>query len=246
MRLLEVQTELLKTQSNVTSIMNSLQQALNSPTNNNDKVQPIKGLNLGCGTNILKGWLNTDISGQSPIIYLDAGKPFPFKDNYLDYIFSEHMFEHLTYESGKLMLRECYRTLKPGGVLRLTIPALEFLIKLYNESETELHQQYARWSLQQFAPQMYADCVKRGKSVPMAMIMNNFMRFWGHQMIYDFPLLEAMLTDVGFLDIKRCEAGQSDHVSLRGLEHHGDVIPKWANELESMTVEAAKPSLSRK
>ena len=202
---------------------------------------PIKALHLGCGTNLLEGWLNTDIIAHGSIMALDASRQFPIEDRALDFIFTEHMFEHLSYESGKSMLHECYRTLKPGGVLRLTMPALEFLIKLYNEPETELHQRYARWSLQQFAPQMYADRVKRGNSMSMAMIMNNFMRFWGHQMIYDFPLLEAMLTDIGFLDIKRCEAGRSDLPFLRGLEHHGDVIPKWANDLESMTIEATKP-----
>ena len=202
---------------------------------------PVKALHVGCGTNLLEGWLNTDIIAHGSIMALDASRTFPIDDSSLDFIFSEHMFEHLTYESGKMMLRECYRTLKPGGILRLTMPTLEFLINLYNEPEKELHQQYARWSLQQFAPQMYADCIKRGNSLPMAMIVNNFMRFWGHQMIYDFPLLEAMLTDIGFLDIKRCEAGRSDLPFLRGLEHHGDVIPKWANDLESMTIEATKP-----
>ncbi len=206
------------------------------------KDMPIKALHLGCGTNLLEGWLNTDINAHGSIMELDASLPFPIKDCSLDFIFSEHMFEHLTYESGKAMLRECYRTLKPGGVLRLTMPTMEFLIKLYNEPGSELHQRYARWSLQQFAPQMYADCIKRGKSLPMAMIVNNFMRFWGHQMIYDFPLLKAILTDVGFLEVKRYEVGQSDHPFLRGLEHHGDVIPKWANDLESTTIEATKPT----
>ena len=202
----------------------------------------IKALHLGCGTNLLEGWLNTDIIAHSSIMALDASRPFPIDDRSLDFIFSEHMFEHLTYESGKTMLSECYRTLKPGGILRLTMPTLEFLIKLYNEPEKELHQQYARWSLQQFAPQMYADCVKRGNSMPMAMIVNNFMRFWGHQMIYDFPLLEAMINDIGFIDVKKCLKGQSEHPFLCGLEHHGDAIPQWANDLESMTIEATKPT----
>ena len=62
---------------------------------------PIKALHLGCGNNILKGWLNTDITTYDNISYLNAEHPFPIEDNTLDYIFSEHMFEHLTYESGK-------------------------------------------------------------------------------------------------------------------------------------------------
>ena len=138
------------------------------------------------------------------------------------------------------MLRECYRTLKLGGVLRLTMPTLDFLIKLYNKPDDELYQQYAHWSLQLFAPQMYADFASRNEKLPMALVVNNFMRFWGHQMIYNFSLLHAMLEQAGFTNIKECPAGSSEHPYLQGLEHHGDVIPKWANDLESMTIEAEK------
>ena len=74
----------------------------------------------------------------------------------------------------------------------------------------------------------------------MALVVNNFMRFWGHQMIYNFSLLHAMLEQAGFTNIKECPAGSSEHPYLQGLEHHGDVIPKWANDLESMTIEAEK------
>lgn len=205
---------------------------------------PIKALHLGCGENILRGWLNTDLYGHGTVSQLDASEPFPLESNTLDYIFSEHMFEHLPYERGKGMLKECYRTLKPGGVLRLTIPTLDFLIKLYNEPYKEEHQQYARWSLQQFAPQMYVDSVQQYKCIPMALVLNNFMHLWGHQMIYDISLLCKMLESVGFENVKKCPIGSSEHPLLRGVEHHGDVIPKWANELESVSVEAIKDNIN--
>ena len=199
-----------------------------------------KALHLGCGSNVLKGWLNTDRNACGTVMYMDASKPFPFATSTFDYIFSEHMFEHLSYENGKDMLKECYRTLKPGGILRLTMPTLDFLIRLYNEPSKEIHQRYAHWSLQQYAPQMYADFVCKGREIPMAFVVNNFMHFWGHQMIYNVVVLRSMLEDVGFTNIVECSIGQSEHPYLQGLEHHGDIIPKWANELESMTVEATK------
>lgn len=204
------------------------------------RTMPVKALHIGCGSNILEGWVNTDIKAGDTVAYLDAAAPFPLPNRTLDYIFSEHMFEHMPYEKGKRMLEECYRTLKPGGVLRLTMPTLDFLVRLYNEPDNELHQQYAHWSLQQYAPQMYADFMLERRKLPMALVVNNFMRFWGHRMIYNFSLLRSMLENIGFEDIKECVAGYSEHPYLRGLEHHGDVIPKWANELESMTVEAVK------
>lgn len=201
---------------------------------------PIKALHLGCGNNILKGWLNTDITTYDNISYLNAEHPFPIEDNSLDYIFSEHMFEHLTYESGKSMLQECYRTLKYGGVLRLTTPSLDFLMTLYHEPQKKKHQDYARWSLQQFAPQIYADFNNGDNELPMAFVINNFMHFWGHQMIYNYSLLYKMLEKSGFKNIKECPIGSSEHPYLCCLEHHGNVIPFWANEMESMAIEASK------
>lgn len=45
-------------------------------------------LQIGCSKNVLKGWLNTDISLRCVHgIYLDAGKPFPFKDASFNYVF---------------------------------------------------------------------------------------------------------------------------------------------------------------
>ena len=67
-----------------------------------------KKLHLGAGSNSLRGWLNSDIhpSLSSDVIYLDATKTFPFKDCIFDYVFSEHMIEHVTYLEGLNMLRE--------------------------------------------------------------------------------------------------------------------------------------------
>lgn len=201
---------------------------------------PHKKLHIGCGPNILEGWLNTDANPGKGAFYMDAGQPFPFSDSTFDFIFSEHLFEHLTYEAGKSMLEECHRVLKSGGVLRLTMPSLEFLIKLYNEPQKEEHQRYAAWSLQQYAPKMYADFAAGGRPLPMAFVVNNFMRLWGHQMLYDRSSLHTMLERSGFKNITAQQNGMSKYVQLCGVECHGRIIPDWANRLESMTVEAEK------
>ena len=41
-----------------------------------------KKLHLGASNSVLAGWLNTDVIPVQPgVIYLDATRPFPFKDN---------------------------------------------------------------------------------------------------------------------------------------------------------------------
>ena len=87
----------------------------------------MRKLNLGCGGNVLDGWINSDVNPiSSDVIHLNVGNEFPFNDNEFDYIFSEHMIEHKPYEVGSSSLKECYRVLKPRGVVRVSTPDLAF------------------------------------------------------------------------------------------------------------------------
>lgn len=199
-----------------------------------------KGLQLGCGSNILAGWLNTDKSRTQGAEQLDASQRFPVDDETFHYVFAEHLFEHLSYEDGKHMLSECFRVLKKGGILRLSLPLLEFLAKLYEDSLSPSSQRYALWSLQNNAPQQYADFANQGKPVPVSLVVNNFMHLWGHRMLYDRTTLCTMLQKAGFAEVRECAIGQSLCTDLCGLEHHGDVIPAWANAMETTCFEAIK------
>ena len=71
----------------------------------NDVVSEKIKLHLGCGKNMLPGWINTDFPPKKEnILELDATKKFPFEDNSIDYVFSEHMIEHISFEDGFLQL----------------------------------------------------------------------------------------------------------------------------------------------
>jgi len=92
----------------------------------------IRKLQIGAGRAPLEGWLNSDLHPRRKnIIFLDASAPLPFPDGAFDYIFSEHMIEHLSRDQGSHMLRECFRILKPGGKIRLSTPNLEAILRLY-------------------------------------------------------------------------------------------------------------------
>ncbi len=63
-----------------------------------------KKLHIGCCTNVLSGWLNSDISPQcSCVIRLAATGSYPFIDGTFDYIYSEHMIEHVSFKKGQQM-----------------------------------------------------------------------------------------------------------------------------------------------
>lgn len=99
-------------------------------------------LHLGCGGNYLAGWLNTDYYRDDKRSRLDVTKRFPFPDGSFDFAFSEHMIEHISYTDARTMISECFRVLKPGGVLRLSTPDFRFLIRLYTQPDTGVHRNY--------------------------------------------------------------------------------------------------------
>src|SRR5262245_5010551 len=90
-----------------------------------------KKLQLGAGPTTLPGWLCTDLAPTSvSMVHLDVTKPFPFENVVFDYIFSEHLIEHISWNDGAAMLRECHRVLKPGGIIRIATPDLAVLLDL--------------------------------------------------------------------------------------------------------------------
>lgn len=61
----------------------------------------------------------------------DISKHVPY--NSVDEIYACHCLEHVSRHHIKSTLNEWYKILKPGGVMRLSVPDLEQAIKLYNQ-----------------------------------------------------------------------------------------------------------------
>jgi predicted SAM-dependent methyltransferase len=190
-------------------------------------------LHIGCGEHLLPDWLNADLHPVSlNVLRLDATKRLPFSDNMFDYVFSECMIEHVPYRDGAHLLAECYRVLKPGGRLRIATPDLPFLIALYHRDKTELQREYIRWMTEVYIPYApYADDT---------FVINNYVRDWGHQFIYDEKTLRRAFERAGFSAIVTRELNDSEDVALRGLENETRMPPGFLR-LETLVVEGAKP-----
>ncbi len=193
---------------------------------------PVRKLHLGCGFNLLAGWLNSDLTGDGQKTFpLDATQPFPFPDNTFDFVYSEHMIEHIPFLQGAHMLAECRRVLRPGGKLRISTPDLAFVVALYQPEKTPLQKEYLQWSTQNFIP----DAEKPEDTF----VINNFVRAWGHQFIYDEKTLRRALEKAGFARTARCRLQESGDEALRGLENDTR-MPAGFLELESLVMEAVK------
>jgi len=192
----------------------------------------VRKLHLGCGWNLLPEWLNADsVPGGRRALYLDVRRPFYFEDEIFDYIFSEHMIEHISYSSGIKMLTECHRVLKPFGKIRISTPDLAFLIALHHPDKSPLQREYVIWANHTFVNDAIAN--------NDVFVINNFMRNWGHTFIYDENTLRSAMQKAGFSDITRHALGKSKDDALCNLENRNRV-PLQFLELETMTLEGIK------
>jgi predicted SAM-dependent methyltransferase len=81
--------------------------------------KPLK-IVLGAGPTEFRGWIQTDKELLDVTSPRDWGELF--EPASIDSVLSEHMLEHLTESEARIALRECYRYLKPGGLLRIAVP----------------------------------------------------------------------------------------------------------------------------
>jgi predicted SAM-dependent methyltransferase len=197
-------------------------------------------LHIGAGETLLEGWLNTDvrIHRLGRVVFLDARAPFPIPSGALAYVFSEHQFEHISEAEAARMLAECFRVLRPGGTLRLATPDSTWVDSLRQPVLSDEQHRYVAWmsaALGRAAPDVaavIAALLHGCGSEPGS----------GHQRLYSFDALQAMLERAGFVSVRRCVIGESTHAELRGVERHGAVV---GNEeivrLETLVVEADRP-----
>jgi len=198
------------------------------------RTHQIRKLQIGAGRLDYPGWLNTDIDPGPGEAYLDLTKRFPLPDQSVQYIFGEHVIEHLNYDDGLVMLRECYRVLAPGGKIRFATPNLLKYLQLFRDPKTPEIDNYLDAKIHWHGWPQTSD---RG-----TMILNMEMRSFGHEFLYDPRTLSNRLMEAGFRMIMQFPPGESDDPQLRGVEtRHKDARLRPMNDYESMVIQAVRP-----
>ena len=92
----------------------------------------VSRLNLGCGLRFHPDWTNLDVVSHHPSVRAhNVCESIPFDEASFDVVYHSHLLEHLTRTQADAFLRECRRVLKPGGTLRVVVPDLEQIARLY-------------------------------------------------------------------------------------------------------------------
>jgi predicted SAM-dependent methyltransferase len=168
-----------------------------------------KRLHLGCGIKFLEGWANIDFQSDGAVIGFDLTDRLPIDSNTIELIYSEHFIEHLTLSQATALLSECHRVLRSGAILRLSTPCLRKLIDEYLAGRT------SEW-----------EDVGWNPATPCQMV-NEGLRLWGHQFVYDAQELKRVLEAVGFSRVTKAAWRESTTPALRQLESrpfHGEII----------------------
>ncbi len=161
-------------------------------------LKEFSSINLGCGGQLLDGWLNCDWDdsksrGYTPaqhLLNIDLRLGLPLPQNSVDFIYSSHFLEHLTYEECLRLLQDCHAALRPGGTLRTVLPDQQKFMRAYCLNDKEFLADAVAGGMLDHMPEeqrYFADLLSR-----------SIFEFYTHKYVYDFENFSQLLSRAGF------------------------------------------------
>ena len=176
--------------------------------------QPKIRLHLGCGGERKAGWINIDLLGDPVDLAWNLASPLPFDSGSVAAIFHEHLLEHLPLRASDVFMQECYRVLRPGGILRVGVPVAGSLIRSYA------------------GDQSYLEELHPGR--PTALLAVQELFYWHrHCAMFDVETLDLLFRAGGFPDPHQREFGDTDLGQAPDTERR---------RAETLYMEARKPA----
>ena len=195
--------------------------------------QPVARVVLGPGEHYYPGWLHLDlIPNDNRIAWFDARAPLWLPEASMDYVFSEHMIEHIVYDEGVDLLMDIFRVLKPGGRTRIATPDLARTCALAADTRNVTQQNYVNFINQSFG----GDYNNRA-----SFVINNMFFTYNHAFVYDEITLSEAMERAGFTNITRYLPRSSDTPDLADKEMHHLLGHMWVEDYQTLVLEATKP-----
>jgi predicted SAM-dependent methyltransferase len=183
-------------------------------------------LHLGCGPRLLDGWINLDVAINPAIVSAKLPRGLKrFDGASAQFIYTSHFLEHLEYPGEATeFVSECYRILRPGGVLRIVVPGIEKIIAAYMCDDKDFFEiqaaQHPDWCTTKLEHLMYA-----------------LQQDGQHKYGYDFETMKKLLIMGGFTNIVRSDFNSNEFAELR-VDYRG-ITDNHGNHL-SLFVDAIK------
>lgn len=143
---------------------------------------------------------------------VDCRKRLPFKNNSVDFIYTGHFIEHLYYYQVVSLMKECRRILRPGGILRISIPDIKVLSEKYLNGDRDffvrLEDSNNKGDVLENIADLFVQHIYGYDSWSSPSFFGKIQRLFirGHLWMYDYESLSTILKRTGFSNIQRQEA----------------------------------------
>lgn len=160
-------------------------------------------LHIGSGALVIEGgWINIDMEDLPTVdISMNVLEGLPFKSNSVDMVYSEHFIEHLPRDGTKFFLAEALRVLKPGGVHRVLTPDIRNCVDVFLKGNFR----DVSWA-KEYGLESSAD------------YLNQTLRLWGHQYLFDQETLFKFADEAGYTDMTWEKLNESRFPDLAGID----------------------------
>lgn len=177
-------------------------------------------LHLGCGKRHIPGFVHIDAIDYPHVDHVATIDNLSFiGDDSVDLIYNCHVLEHFKRREVSKVLSEWKRVLKPGGILRISVPDFAALCEVY--------QRYGKLEL-----------------VIGALFGRQDYLYNIHYNVFDYPALARILEEVGFEQVRRYDWRETEHADVDDFSQA--YIPHMDKEhgiQVSLNVECVKPCL---
>ena len=174
-------------------------------------------LHLGCGKRFISGYVHVDVVDYPHIELQHEIDSLPMiADGSVDVIYACHVLEHFHRRDTQRVLKEWYRLLCVGGVLRVAVPDFNALAKLYIHTGALAH------------------------VIGPILGRQNYL-YNIHRNLFDFGTLVDALQQAGFDGVARYDWRKTEHADVDDYsQSYYPHMDKEHGMLLSLNVEATK------